>query len=413
MSFKSLALCPTLLEAIDTLGYTQPTAVQREAIPPIREGRDLLAIARTGSGKTAAYALPLLHRWLTSKEKSKPISLVLVPTRELAQQVREALVQLCPDPKVVALYGGVSINPQLMALRGGADFIVATPGRLLDVIEHNGVDLWHTHTLVLDEVDRLLDPGFAEELESVLCELSDSCQTLMFSATIAGKVEGCAKQLLNNPVHLDVDEPISPIAQRAIEVDAADKPAVLLQLLSQYDNARALVFCATQRGTEALAQQLREQGQRVQALYGSLSQAQRDKVLEDLKQGQLDVLVATDLAARGLDVDSLPLVFNYDLPRSPPVYTHRIGRTGRAGKKGIAISFIDADSVAHFQLIEKRLAIKLPREQISGFEPKDKPSPRLLVSDTQGGIKGKRLSKKDKLRAAAAALKTQQDPNTD
>jgi len=404
MSFNSLALHPDLIRAIDALDYAEATAVQLAAIPPAMQGKDVLATARTGSGKTVAYALPLLHRWATSTDKQKPRSLILLPTRELAQQVAEVLEGLAVHlhrPKIVALYGGVSINPQLMALRGGADFVVATPGRLLDVIEHNGLDLWHTTTMVLDEADRLLDQGFVEELDAVLCELPDSCQTLMFSATIAGKVEKFAKQLLNSPVQLSIDEPIDNIAQRAIEVDSNRRAELLIHLLAEYNNARALVFCSIKVGAEALADQLSQAGLRAAALHGSLPQQQRDEVLEDLKLGLIDVLVATDLAARGIDVEELPLVFNYDLPRSTPVYTHRIGRTGRAGKDGVAISFIEADSQAHFELIEKRVGIKLPREIIAGFETKDKPNPRLLVGDNNGGIKGKRMSKKDKLRAAA------------
>ncbi len=406
MSFSSLALHPSLLDAINTLEFTEPTSVQMAAIPPAMDGRDLLATARTGSGKTAAYVLPLLHRWAIAGEREKPKSLILVPTRELAQQVAASLDQLAShlkNVKVVALFGGVSINPQLMLLRGGADFVVATPGRLLDVIQHNGLDLWHTTTLVLDEADRLLDQGFLEELHAVLCDLPDECQSLMYTATIAGKVEKFALQLLNDPVVVEIDEPIDTIAQRAIEVDADKRCELLQRLLKEYDDARALVFCATKLGAESLGDQLRQQGFRAEALYGDLPQQQREEVLDDLKLGHVDVLVATDLAARGLDVDSLPLVINYDLPRSTPVYTHRIGRTGRAGKDGIAISFIDADSHAHFKLIEKRVGIKLKRERIAGFEPTDTPNPKLLVGDNNGGIKGKRMSKKDKLRAAAAA----------
>ena len=404
MSFQSLSLCPALLQALEELDFTQPTEIQSAAIPPTLAGRDLLASSRTGSGKTIAFALPLLQRWATAEPSKRPKSLILLPTRELAQQVSEVFVQLgahLDKLKVVTLYGGVSINPQLMALRGGADIVVATPGRLLDVIDHNGLDLWHTQTMVLDEADRLLDQGFAEELDAVMCELPDSCQTLMFSATIAGKVEKFAKQLLNDPVQLAVEEPIGHINQRAIEVDAQRRPELLVHLLKEYDDARALVFCATKYETEGLARDLRGLGLRVAALYGSLSQQRRDDVLEDLKESNVDVLVATDLAARGLDVVALPLVINYDLPRSTPVYTHRIGRTGRAGKDGVAISFIDADSAAHFDLIEKRVGIKLEREQIPGFEPTDKPQQRQLVSDTNGGIKGKRPSKKDRLREAA------------
>ncbi|MGB0866028.1 MAG: DEAD/DEAH box helicase [Granulosicoccaceae bacterium] len=404
MSFEALALHSRLIRATERQGFCQPTEIQTAAIPPALQGRDLLATARTGSGKTAAYALPLLQRWYEASPNQRPKILVLLPTRELAQQVAEAFEQLASELekiKIISLYGGVSINPQLMALRGGADVVVATPGRLLDVIDHNGLDLWHTQSMVLDEADRLLDQGFADELDAVLCELPDSCQTLMFSATLAGKVEKFAKTLLNEPVVLKIEEPIEHIEQRAIEVDSKRRPELLVHLLEQYDNARALVFCASRDGAEALSRELRKHGLRVAAMVGSLSQQQRETVLEQLKDNELDVLVASDLAARGLDVVALPLVFNYDLPRSTPVYTHRVGRTGRAGINGVAISFIDADSHAHFALIEKRVGIKLKREQIAGFEPTDKAIQRNLVGDNNGGIKGKRMSKKDKARAAA------------
>ncbi len=413
MSFDTLTLCPALLNTLEKLAFTEPTAVQRAVIPSVLGGRDLLASARTGSGKTAAYALPLLHRWFRADAKRKPMSLILVPTRELAQQVAASLGELSQQLgklNIVALYGGVSINPQLMALRGGADFVVATPGRLLDVVDHNGLNLWQTQTLVLDEADRMLDHGFAEELDEVLGELPDKCQTLMFSATMPAKVQKFAEQLLDNPELIEIHEPINTIVQRAIEVDASKRTALLEQLLEEYKHAGALVFCATKIGAEELALQLRRDDIKVDALYGSLAQQRRDDVLEGLKLGEINVVVATDLAARGLDVDCLPLVVNYDLPRSAPVYTHRVGRTGRAGKSGVAISFIDADSHAHFELIEKRVGIKLPREQIAGFEPTDTPQPRMLVGDSNGGIKGTRMSKKDKLRAAAAR---HEDPAAD
>lgn len=406
MSFTRLNLNPVLVEALDALNHTTPTPIQQQSIPPILANSDLLATAQTGSGKTVAYVIPLLHRWVCGDPKENPRTLVLVPTRELAQQVAEVLQNLAtrlkPKPSIVTVYGGVSINPQLMALRGGADFVVATPGRLLDVIAHNGLNLQQTNTLVLDEVDRLLSQGFSDELEALLCALPDSCQTLMFTATLAGKVQTLAKHLLDRPVRIALEDTNSTIEQRAIEVDAGKRLEVLLYLLDEYQGARALVFCATRTGAQSLATKLQGKGVRAAVLSSRQSQAQRDAVLEGLKLGLLDALVATDLAARGLDVELLPLVFNYDLPRSPQDYTHRIGRTGRAGKKGVAISFVDADSHAHFKLIENRVGVKMRREQITGLLPVDYPTARLLVSDSNGGIKGKRPSKKDRLRAASA-----------
>jgi superfamily II DNA/RNA helicase len=319
--------------------------------------------------------------------------------------VSEAIVALAKDlprPKIVALYGGVSINPQLMKLRGHADFIVATPGRLLDVLENNGFHMRDVNVLVLDEADRMLDLGFADELDAVLEQLPKACQRLMFSALMAPKTHSLAMRLLNDPVHVALSASLDDIQQRAIEVDRDKRLDLLIHLTAKGQSGRALVFCASKVEAEALARALRSRGVNASALYGGLPQETRDQVLYDLKVGAIDVLIATDLAARGIDIPDLPLVVNYDLPRSPPLYTQRIGRTGRAGQPGRAISFVDADSHAHFKLIEKRLRFSVEREQVPGFEPVDLPNPRLLVGDNNGGIKGKRPSKKDKLRAAAA-----------
>ena len=405
MTFQSFGLCPALLGAIDAQGFQAPSEVQSAAIPAILQNRDVLVTSPTGSGKTAAYALPLLQRWSVAEARSRQRTLVLVPTRELARQVSEAITALAkdlPGPKVVALYGGVSINPQLMSLRGGADFIVATPGRLLDVLQNNGFRMRDIGVLVLDEADRMLDLGFADELNAILEQLPKACQGLMFSALMAPKTHSLAMRLLNDPVHIALSAPSDDIEQRAIEVDHSNRLDLLVHLMEQGQSPRTLVFCASRVETEDLAQCLRSRGVKADALYGGLPQETRDQVLGDLKSGAIEVLVATDLAARGIDISALPLVVNYDLPRSPSMYTQRIGRTGRAGQRGQAISFVDADSHAHFKLIEKRLGFSVEREQIPGFLPVDVPNPRLLVGDGSGGIKGKRPSKKDKLRAAAA-----------
>lgn len=406
MLFKETGLHPHLLSTLESLDFVEPTAIQVAAIAPILDGHDLLATAHTGSGKTAAYALPLLQRWATAPEGSKPATLVVLPTRELAQQVAEVFRQFAQfdaTPSIVTLYGGVSINPQLQQLRGGADFVIATPGRLLDVIQHNGLKLNAINALVLDEADKLLSSDFADELDAVLRDVPAHCQRLMLSATLAGKLSHLAKRQLTSPVVLHIPPPAETIEHRAIEVDAGRRFELLRHLLRNYSPTRALVFCATRKGAEKLAWQLQTSDMRAVALYGGMSQKQRNDVLADLKASQIDVLVCTDLAARGIDVEALPLVFNFDLPRSAPLYTHRVGRTGRAGRDGIAISFIDADSRAHFQLIEKRTGISPRREHIAGFEPQDKPNERQPLNDGTGGIKGKRMSKKDKLRAAAAA----------
>ena len=403
MPFSTLALDAALQRALADAGFDTATAIQQAAIPPVLAGHDVLATARTGSGKTAAYCLPLLQKQLAA---GRGCSLILLPTRELAQQVGDTLWQLSahlPRPKIVVAYGGVSINPQLMALRGGADFIVATPGRLLDLIDNNAVPLGSIDTLVLDEADRLLALGFADELGRILALLPAQRQTLMFSATFAANVQQLAARLLNQPQRVAIaDEAAPDITLRAIEINAADRYAVLLALLREAAWPQVLVFVNSKHDAAELAQWLQREGIRAAALHGELAQGRRERVLDNLKNGTLHVLVATDLAARGIDIPALPAVINAELPRSPQDYTHRIGRTGRAGQAGVAISLIDADSRAHFRLIEKRLGLKIAREQLAAYPATDTPAARLAAAHDNGGIKGKRMSKKDKLRAAAA-----------
>ena len=417
MPFTSLGLQPALLASASAQGYAAPTTIQQAAIPAILQGHDLLATAQTGSGKTAAYCLPMLQQWLAGQHGSprQTQNLILLPTRELAVQVGatlRALAASLPQAiKIVVVYGGVSINPQMMALRGGADFVVATPGRLLDLLQHNALRLSAVQTLVLDEADRLLDLGFADEIKQLLALLPPYRQNLLFSATFPPAVRQLAETLLKQPQRIDI--PLSQssapdIRQRAIAVDA-DRRTMLLRHLLQSENwERVLVFVASRHSAERVAGKLQRAGIKAAALHGECSQSQRGQVLADLKNGQLQVLIATDLAARGIDIAGLPVVVNYDLPRSVVDYTHRIGRTGRAGASGVAISFVSADNAAHFRLIEKRQQQQLPREQIEGFAPSVAPdnSPAAQHDpNTNGGIKGKRMSKKDKLRAAAAAAK--------
>ncbi|WP_374347942.1 DEAD/DEAH box helicase [Chitinimonas sp.] len=409
MSFISLGLQTALAAAAARLGYTGPTAIQQAAIAPILRGEDVLATARTGSGKTAAFVLPLLQRWQAAPRGERPAlhTLVLVPTRELAMQVGavfRALSEGLPQaPKLVLAYGGVSINPQMMALRGWADIVVATPGRLLDLLAHNALRLDALHTLVLDEADRLLEQGFADELARILALLPAQRQNLLFSATMAPTVERLAGELLHEPCRIDIasEEPLA-IKERAIAVDAARRTALLVELLRQQSRPQVLVFVASQRDCERVAAKLGKAGLAAAAWHGDLSQGRRSQVLADFKAGRIQLLIATDVAARGIDIADLPLVVNYDLPRSTADYTHRIGRTGRAGQQGEAISLVSADSEMHFRLIEKRLGKRLRREQLTGFEPSDVAVPSLHDPQGNGGIKGKRKSKKDKLREAAA-----------
>ncbi|OWY37529.1 RNA helicase [Xenophilus sp. AP218F] len=408
-----MGLPPDLAQSALAQGYAQPTPIQEAAIPAVLQGGDVLATAQTGSGKTAAFCLPLLRQWLASPRAvlRLPQALILLPTRELAAQVggilRDLAQGLPRKLKVAVVYGGVSIKPQMMALRGGADIVVATPGRLLDLLDHNALRLSAVKTLVLDEADRLLDLGFADELAQTLARLPASRQNLLFSATFPPAVRALAEKLLNQPLRIDIERTAATapdIRQRAIEVDAAQRTMLLRHLLQSHDWDRALVFVASRMAADRVAGKLQRHGVAAAALHGDCSQSQRGQALADLKSGQLRVLVATDVAARGIDIARLPLVVNYDLPRSPADYTHRIGRTGRAGASGEAISFVSADCAAHFRLIEKRQGLRLPRERIAGFEP-CAVAPAAAASsdpDSNGGIKGKRKSKKDKLREAAA-----------
>lgn len=408
MSFSSLGLAAPLLRAIAERNHSEATPIQAVAIPAILRGGDVWASAQTGSGKTAAFALPLLQLLSgVQRERGRFVrALVLVPTRELAAQIGDAFRdygRYLPEPalKTLVVYGGVSINPQMIALGGGADIIIATPGRLLDLIAHKAVSLAAVSTLVLDEADRLFALGFADELAQVLALLPARRQTLFFSATFPPAVWSFAESLLRQPTRIEI--PASPaeapdIVQRVIEVDAPQRTQLLRNLIELHAWTRVLVFVATKYSTEHVAEKLRRAGIDAAALHGELSQGARMTALADFKASRVRVLVATDLAARGLDIVQLPVVVNYDLPRSPVDYQHRIGRTGRAGESGVAVSFVSAETDAHFRLIERRNRLGLAREQIAGFEPIHVEVP---AAPPAGGVKGKRKSKKDRLREAA------------
>lgn len=404
-----------LSNAVTALGYRVATAVQQQAIPAILQGRDVLASAQTGSGKTLAYALPLLAQLLSAP--APPASalarqrtlgaLVLVPTRELAVQVGDTLTQLsrplARKVKIAVVFGGVSINPQMMNLRSGAHLVVATPGRLLDLLAHNAVSLATVGTLVMDEADKLLDLGFGQELTRILALLPVRRQNLFFSATLPPAVQTLAARMMHEPLRIEVapaEHATPEITQRAIEVDAQRRTQLLRHLVQTEKWPRALVFVATKHAAEIVADKLRKARIEAEPFHGELSQGKRTQVLLDFKASTVQVVVATDVAARGLDIAQLPVVVNYDLPRSAVDYTHRIGRTGRAGEAGLAVSFVTADGAAHFKLIEKRHKMVLAREQVAGFEPVDVPALNLADPESTGGVKGKRPSKKDKRRAA-------------
>lgn len=405
MSFSALGLHGALSAAAQARGYQEPTPVQADMVPAVLAGRDLLAQAPTGSGKTAAFALPLVQRLAgAAGQRPRPVrALVLVPTRELALQcgavLREFAAACTPRVEVALAFGGVSINPQMMALRGGADVVVATPGRLLDLVRQNALRLGTVQTLVLDEADRLLDLGFAAELEQVLALLPAERQNLLVSATFPDKVQALAAALLRDPLHIRVDAPAQApaIAQRSIAVDAARRTQLLRHLVAQEGWSRVLVFVATQYAAEHVAEKLYQAGIFATPFHGGLSQGARRQVLDEFKAERWQVVLTTDLAARGLDIDHLPAVVNFDLPRSPADYVHRIGRTARAGESGVAVSFVVPHSEPHMRLIEKRLGMQLAREVVPGFEPREAPAP---AGAGAGGVKGRRPSKKDKLRAA-------------
>ena len=422
LPFSALGLAPALARAAAAQGYDQPTPVQAAAIPLLLQGRDLRASAPTGSGKTAAFALPLLQRWEQAprqRNQRRLNTLVLVPTRELATQVADSVHALAAElherPRLVRAIGGVSINPQMLALRGGADMVVGTPGRVLDLVRRNALRLDGLATLVLDEADRLLDLGFADELDALMAQLPTERQTLLFSATFPPAVQALADSLLRAPAQVEAPAAqaaaLPDIAQRAIVVDQSRRTQLLRHLIAQEGWPQVLVFVATKLACETVADKLRKADLSAEPLHGQLSQGKRSQVLADFKAQRVQVVVATDLAARGIDIVQLPAVVNYDLARSPTEHVHRIGRTGRAGASGVALSFVPAAAEAHFRLIEKRQGLAVPREQVSGFEAKE--AAPAHVPDPQGGIKGHRPSKKDKLRAAAAAAAAALPPGTD
>ena len=424
MPFVELGLSPALARAAAVLGLHQPTAIQSAAIPEVLRGRDVLGTAQTGSGKTAAFLLPLLQQLGEEPPQASRRTrvLVLVPTRELATQVGETVRALLPALprrlKAAIVFGGVSINPQMLHLRGGAEIVVATPGRLLDLIDQHAIRLDAVATLVLDEADRLLDLGFADELARILALLPARRQNLFFSATFAPAVQALAGQLLREPVRIDIaaepaDRP--DITQRAIAVDAPRRTQLLRHLLAVHGWSRALVFVATKYAAEQVADKLRRADLSAEPFHGQLSQGKRNQVLADFKAQRVQVVVSTDLAGRGIDIAQLPVVVNFDLPRSPVDHVHRIGRTGRAGESGLAVSFVSPAQEAHFRLIEKRQGLQVPREVIAGFEPQAAapeatPTGSPAPAAPTGGIKGRRPSKKDKLRAAAAAAQQEKPP---
>ncbi len=375
MSFNKLGLSSALLKSIQAKGYSNPSEIQQEAIPEILKGKDILAGAQTGTGKTAAFALPILHRLQNAESKRRRVRvLVLVPTRELASQVGESFRDYGSNLRfrTSVLYGGVSINTQIDKIRKGVDIVVATPGRLLDHLNQKTLKLSELETFVLDEADRMLDMGFIRDIKKILKYLPDEKQNLLFSATFPNEIKALADSLLNAPKRIQVrssNSTAEKVVQVVYPVDKSRKRELLAHCIKEEGWFQVLVFSRTKHGANKLAQQLSKEGIDADAFHGNKSQAQRTRALKDFKDSKTQVLVATDIAARGIDINLLPQVVNFDLPYVPEDYIHRIGRTARAGQEGKAISLVSADEHKLLFDIEKLLNSPIPRETIEGFEP--------------------------------------------
>ena len=374
MLFKDLGLKKTLLQAISDTGYTSPTPIQAQAIPAILSGKDVMAAAQTGTGKTAGFTLPLLHR-LSNGRRARPNhtrALVLTPTRELAAQVQQSVATYGTHERLssVVAFGGVKINPQMMAMRKGADILVATPGRLLDLHQQNAVKFDDLETLVLDEADRMLDMGFIRDIQRILKLLPKKRQNLMFSATFSNEIRALVKDLCNDPVQIDVaprNSTVATVTQQVFEVPKEQKSRVLIALLKESPK-QTIVFSRTKHGANKLVRVLDKAGLTAAAIHGNKSQGQRTKALADFKQEQIQVLVATDIAARGIDIDQLAQVINYDLPEVAENYVHRIGRTGRAGVSGLAMSLVAPDEAKLLKDIERLIKLKIDRVALPTIE---------------------------------------------
>ncbi len=376
MSFESLGLRAEIIRAVTSKGYSQPTPIQSQAIPPVLEGRDLLGGAQTGTGKTAGFTLPVLHRLMSTEQGHQPgkvRALVLTPTRELAAQVGDSIETYGKylPLKSAVIFGGVNINPQKQILRSGVDILVATPGRLLDHVSQNTVDLSGIEILVLDEADRMLDMGFIRDIRRVLALLPRKKQTLFFSATFSDAIKKLANELLVSPALVEVAQQ-NTTAERVTQVihpvEKSRKRELLSYLIGTNNWQQVLVFNRTKHGADRLSKQLMSDGITAAAIHGNKSQGARTRALADFKQGKIRVLVATDIAARGLDIDQLPHVVNFELPNVAEDYVHRIGRTGRAGNEGEAMSLVCAEEIKQLKDIERLIRREIPRAMVAGFE---------------------------------------------
>jgi len=372
LDFTALGLRGELQSALAALGYEEPTPIQAASIPLLIGGSDMLGQAATGTGKTAAFALPILHRLDAGERGKEPTALILVPTRELALQVAQAF-QSYGRPvgvRLVAIYGGAPARQQIEALRRGVDVVVATPGRALDLCDRGALKLGSVRTVVLDEADEMLEMGFIEDIETILAKTPDSRQTVLFSATMPKRIDKLASKHLRDPKRVAIAAPartsedVPRVRQAAFVVKRFDKPAAVMRILDAEDPTAAIIFCRTRGEVDDLAQALAARGYQAEALHGGLTQDQRDRVMGRLRSRTIDLLVATDVAARGLDVDHLSHVVNYDLPSSPEVYVHRIGRVGRAGREGVALSLVEPRERRMLAAIEKLLNARIPIEKV-------------------------------------------------
>jgi len=395
MSFTNLGLSKPILKAIEDQGYTSPSPIQAQAIPLVLDGRDVLAGAQTGTGKTAGFTLPILelmmHRSL-KRQKLKARALILTPTRELAAQVHQNVVDYSKYLAFTSavVFGGVGINPQKAKLKNGVDVLVATPGRLLDLIGQKALDLSNVEFFVLDEADRMLDMGFIHDIKKVLAMLPNDKQSLLFSATFSASIKKLADTLLDNPTLIEVakrNTSAQTISQKVHFVDKGRKKELLVHLIKRDNWHQVLVFTRTKHGANKLTQHLEFEGIKAAAIHGNKSQGARTRALADFKANQIQVLVATDIAARGIDIDQLPHVINFELPNVPEDYVHRIGRTGRAGNEGVALSLVCVDEHEFLNDIEKLIKKDIEKEIISGYEvdPTIKPEPK----KKQGGGRGR------------------------
>lgn len=401
MTFKDLGLSPHILKAVSDKGYEKPSPIQADAIPAVLKGSDIMAAAQTGTGKTAGFTLPILERLINKPkvESNNARVLILAPTRELAAQIGESVVTYSKylSIKSTIVFGGVKINPQMMKLRRGVDILIATPGRLLDLYQQNAVKFNEIEVLVLDEADRMLDMGFIHDIKKIISYLPKKRQNLLFSATFSKEIRSLAKGLVNNPVEISIAPKVTTaetVEQFVYPVDKTRKSNLLIHLIKEHNWQQLLVFCKTKHGSNHLTKKLVASGIQAAAIHGNKSQGARTKALADFKENIIQVLVATDIAARGLDINQLPQVINYDLPHVPEDYVHRIGRTGRAGNAGEAISFVSFDQLKELTGVERLIKKNIERKVVEGFEPNQK-LPEINLNARQSHSKKPKKAKTD------------------